>query len=543
MGRMLRKAISNLLRQRLLTGVVLFLAGVTLTGLPTLLYGPPLPAIHDEFAYLLEGETFAKGRLVNPPPGPPKLFETFHELLTPHYVGKFPPAQGVALAVGIWLGNPIIGIWIVNGLWAVALFWMLRAVAGPGWAFGGALAGMVGYGAMSYWGQSFWGGSVLALGGTLALGGALRIWRKRGRALPAAAWAGVGCGIMALARPMDGLIFAVLPSGLIFWKTLPEGRAGWKKLAAFLVPAFCGVALMLGYNKATTGNPLLFAHRLYDSTRVPGLVLFVWQKPGADPPDLPLYLVRYEKTFDRDLGATDFNWHLYGQNLGKYLYWQTRFLLPWWIVPVLLLGIIGVFAARDGPARVALLSLVFLAIPFLILRFYGFSHYLAAWTAPVLVLCVRGGRRWLAWRPKGLAWVGWVAVAGFALWPGVIAYEQLTQGFPDWAAYPWSLPRLNVERTVLENSEKTGRKQLVAVVYPEDHDSHAEWVFNSPEPREQQVIWVHAPSPEKMSELYQLFPDYDEWLAFTTAGGRLDHLDRVKIPPDSPAATTSPARK
>lgn len=533
---MLRAAISNLLRHRGLTVVVLFLAGVAITALPTVIYGPPLPAIHDEFAYLLEGETFAKGRLTNEaPPGPPELFETFHELLTPHYVGKFPPAQGAALAVGIWLGNPIIGIWIINGLWAIALFWMLRAVAGRGWACGGALAGMISYGAMSYWGQSFWGGSVLALGGTLAFGGALRLWRKRGRPMPAVLWAGTGCAIMALARPMDGFIFALLPATLIIIRAIHDGRAGWKKLAAFLAPALGGVALMLGYNQATTGNPLLFAHRLYDNTRVPGLVLFVWQKPVADPPGLPLYLAKYEKTFDRDLGATNFNWSLYFENLRKYIYWQSVFLLPWWLVPVLMAGLAGAFAARDGPARLALLSLLFMAIPFLILRFYGFSHYLAAWTAPVLVLCVRGGRRWLAWRPQGLPWAGWVAVAGFVLWPGVIAYEQMTQGFPDWAAYPWSLPRLNVERTVLEHAEQTHRKQLVAVVYPEDHDTHAEWVFNSPDPLEQDVLWVHAPSPERMGELYRLFPQYDEWLAFTTAGGRLDHLDQVKLPVENTA--------
>ncbi len=94
------------------------------------------------------------------------------------------------------------------------------------------------------------------------------------------------------------------------------------------------------------------------------------------------------------------------------------------------------------------------------------------------------------------------------------------------------MARLDIEHTVLENAAQTHRKQLVAVVYPEDRDIHAEWVFNSPDPLAQEVLWVHAPSPARMGELYKLFPEHDEWLAFADAQGKLAHLDRVKLPPE-----------
>jgi len=550
---MLRAAISRLARQPVLAALVLFLVGVVCNALPALRFGAPLPALHDEFGYLFLGETFARGRLTNdPPPGPPEFFETFHEFITPRYIAKFPPGQGIALAVGILLGHPIFGIWLVSGLWMVALVWMLRAAAPPGWAIGGALTAVIGYGVMTYWGNSYWGGSVMALGGALTFGGALRLWQREGNPIAAAIGAGVGCAIMALTRPFDGFVFALFPTGMIAW-TLWRDRAGAPvRLAAFCIPTIAGITLLLGYNLTTTGSPWQFAHQLYDRTHVPGLALFVWDKPAPDPPGLPDFLANYERgkygIFGPSMGANPLTLPLYLSNLKEYIGLQFNALFPIWIWPLVGLGVLAALAARDGPARLALLSLLFISIPLLTLRFYGFSHYAAAWTAPAMLLLIRGAQPQKVFKLKpgaGSPALVWLMAIILALWPVTSTANVLTHGYPqwEWTNYAWVFDRELVRQELAERAEQTGRPQMAIVVYGPDHNPHIEWVFNSPDVLTQDVLWIRALGPARVPELARLFPQHDEWLVYVKANGTLDHRDLIFTPNVTGAKSTSAVQK
>src|SRR5882672_7415781 len=191
-------------------GLSVFLIGFSLLVIRTAVIpvsGIPLPHGHDEYSYLLAGDTFAHGRLTNPPHPMWIHFETFHVIWHPTYMSMYPPGEGLVLAFGELLGNAWIGQLLAASLMCGAICWMLQGWIPPGWAFLGGVLAVARLGLLSYWTNGYWAACLPALGGALVLGALPRIEHHR-RWRDAAIMA-VGLFILANSRPYEGLLLSL----------------------------------------------------------------------------------------------------------------------------------------------------------------------------------------------------------------------------------------------------------------------------------------------------------------------------------------------
>lgn len=240
----------------------------------------PLPAVHDEFSYLLAGDTFAHGKLANPTHPMWIHFETFHVNQRPSYVSMYYPAQGLFLAAGqVLFGHPYWGVWLSTGLMCAAICWMLQGWFPPVWALLGGCLAVIRLGTFSYWMNSYWGGSVAALGGALVLGALPRI--KRHQRPIDAVLMGLGFALLANSRPYEGLFFSVPILGAIviwmFGRKAPSIRIVVIRIVAPLLLLFAATLVFMGYYFwRTTGSPFRTPYSVNAAIYRP-VPLFPWQ--------------------------------------------------------------------------------------------------------------------------------------------------------------------------------------------------------------------------------------------------------------------------
>lgn len=477
------------------------------------------PGVHDEFSYLLAGQTFAQFRLTNPTPPLWEFFESHHVLMVPTMMSKYPPGQGLALAVGYWLGNPIYGVWLAGALWASSFTWLLRGFFAARWALLGGILAIAQFGLTHYWAQTFWGGALAAAGGALVFGACRRLWRTpRARD---ATFLGVGLVLLAFTRPFEGLLACLVPVVVVALRLIRTDRRAkfLRTLSPGVAVLAAGLVFLAYYNFRVTGSPWRLPYFEYEQ-RYAGTPYFVWQSPRPAP--------AFQNTAFADY------FHGYMEPLSRFYgppprVWSERLLLTTvnFLGPVLaMFALVALLIRPHRWSLVALASLGSCALA-MILSYWFSSHYQAGAAALYLFLAVAGVRTVflrLPWRAR--------IFAPFCL------LLLLAQGTILWFDHGierdlrvYTAPKRR--QKIVDTLVASGARHLIFVRPEKPYALHLSWVFNGPNFSTAPVLWAWDRGPSENLRLIAHYPDRRPLLM------TLNH-DQVSFAPLSASSPPSP---
>ena len=501
----------------------------------------PVAHIHDEASYLLAADTFARGHWTNPalPPLLRPHFEALHIIVAPSYMSKYPPGQGLMLALGIVLGgDPAVGLWINAGLVCAAALYALLPFVPRRWAVLAALLSAL-HPCVLKWTQTFWGGNLPLLAGLLLLGavGRLRVGAPRVRDAVTLA---VALSLLANCRPFEGVVAAGivgLPLLPVLWRGLRVAPRVY--LARVFAPAAAVLAvtaaLMVSYNVHVTGKPLRMPYAVHEDTY--GVVpLFLWQKIKPIPPTLRHDTMRFVNAYtcvygywgERDSAIN--LWRGAGDKIellarsafqcfDPSVYWLDTpprahplsdplvFIPAALLIPGFLLSL-----ARSKVARAAAGGLVLFNVVLLSGTFIN-PHYGAPVGGLALLTWVQTWRYTRAFRLRRVATL-WNRRIGLALSRTVLTLFLISAAScavffasPDW---DWLIQDRRPVQKVLG---RIPGAHLVLVYYgPLNVRASSEWVYNSGDLARARIVWARYLTPPENDRLIHYFAGRTVWL-------------------------------
>jgi hypothetical protein len=230
--------------------------------------------IHDERAYLLQAQIFARGHWTAPSPPLAAFFEQMHVFIEPAVFAKYPPAHALTLVPGIWLGLPGLMPALMTGISGALVFWLARRLANEWtalltwWLWTTAWATLL-------WSASYFSETTSAAMWLIAVWASIH-WLDSGRSADLlCVAAALGWGFKA--RPLTMAVLALPLAFVILRRVMATGR--WKALAAPMVVGAAMLALGPLWNQQTLGDWRLDPYPRYSH------VYFPFDTPGfgADP--------------------------------------------------------------------------------------------------------------------------------------------------------------------------------------------------------------------------------------------------------------------
>lgn len=500
---------------------VLFLAlSVRLAVLP--IEPIPVPGIHDEFGYLLSGDTFAHGRLTNPTHPMWVHFESMTIIQQPTYSSAFYAAQGFFIAFGqVLFGHPFWGVWLSTGLMCASITWALQGWMPPSWAFLGGLLSIIRLGTFTYWVNSYWGGSVAALGGALVLGALPRV--KRHQRVRDAVLMGVGLALLANSRPYEGLFYSlpifVALAAWMFAKGAPLALCA--SLRRVVLPLAAVIALtfvFMGYYFwRTTGNPFKPPY-LVDVRTYMQEPIFIWQSLRSPPVYHHAVMQQFYSGFHVQLFLDAKHGPIIGA-LRKMAFTWLFFIGPALALPFFILGGIlpyGMSLRDFGGKTRFLLILIFVSFFGLSLPIAFFSpHYAAPMVCAMYALILQSMRRVRIWDRHGKLKGAFVvrAVVSTCVLSFLVSVVALALGVDRQRLFILDPSRQNTARAALiDKLSQLGGKHLILVRYGPEHDLHNEWVYNDAEIDNSKIVWAREMTLIEDAQLISYFKDRQAWL-------------------------------
>ena len=503
--------------------LVFGLVGFLLPMIYGFIFGFPIPHVHDELSYLLAADTFANGNLTNPTPQFWEHFESPHILLTPSYMSKYPPMQGLFMATGQFtFGHPIYGVWLSCGAAAASLFWMLTGWTRVRWAFLGTLLMIVLVGINGYWAQSYWGGMPVAVGGALFFGGFRRLFKKLSFWMTSIMV--LGGVVMVNSRPFEGFL-TMLPALTVLFVWLLRDKANFvsRKFSQVVLPGFlfAGIALsaMFYYNFRVTGNVFNLPYAEHTRQYLP-TPLFIFQSTNEAAIKGHSRLREFYESYDNsDAG--------FPRVLSAFF--ELIFLIPFFLLSPPLMIFLYVTAPlliyRNKWFAFVAGTILFVFAWMSLAVWYENYHYAASLTCLFFLLVAEGFRQFAVLGKikeefnKSIT-VGLLTVLVLAsflysqvvLPESVIAFTGENTTTPQITfdkAIKLTIPgRATFLKAEIEQSaEKLPNKYLAIVSFDAGYSFHDEIVYNKANIENSKLIWAYDLGAEKNEALLSYYKD------------------------------------
>ena len=232
----------------------------------------PIPVVHDEMAYVLQAQIFARGMWALPSPPLPAFWAQPHVLVEPALAAKYFPGHALMMTPGALLGWPALMPLVLQSTVGALLYVLARRVSSGAVAFLAWIiwltSPMVLYFGPTYFSESTT--TVCWLAGWYALL-EWRTTRESGWLLAVALFTGWD----AITRPLTGLAYAI-PVGLVVVRDVIVIRR-WRDFALACAVGILVLGILPLWSARTTHDwrvtPLALYTRMYMPYDVPGFGL------------------------------------------------------------------------------------------------------------------------------------------------------------------------------------------------------------------------------------------------------------------------------